>query len=320
MSELTYDLMLHHLQSIDGHQIILFTTSTANAELVQFLSDDFNFEICMRKLSLKDQLKVRNSQHNRIKELGLRLFSKYVLNYIVYIQGGSPSFDPWAELPMEYNKYGKPQLKNQNFLNFQYNSSSSNDIISIVVLINSSSSVGIDLSHETQDSISATEFMDQFQGIFTSHEQNQLMKIDNIEERYVAFNHFWTLKEAFTKFIGCGLNVDLAKISFHLTDEKLELRGSIPSEKGLVTGYNVKWLEGIKVEYSELADEFRTNFNHHHYKVYCSSAVLRAEDKLPVIVTVISPHDNIKKSKNFHFDMGRLVEGLVDTDLINGTR
>lgn len=304
----------HLPNSFEGPQILLFTTSTANHSLVQFLSDDYNFEICMRKLSLRHQVRVRNKRNNRIKDLVLRLFTKIVLNYIIYVQGGVARFDPWAELPVAYNKYGKPYLRNQKELNFQYNSSSSNDIISIVVLVNSQTSVGIDLSHEAQDAISSVDFMDQFQGIFSKPETDQLMQVDDISNRYVAFNHFWTLKEALTKFIGCGLNVDLSKLSFLLTNEPLKLRDAIPPLGDLVSSYDVEWVEGIEVDYSEVAEEFKRNFGQEHARVYCSSGVLRLGDGLPVIVSIITSK-KAEKNRNFHINMevllaeGQMIEG-----------
>lgn len=295
--------------SFERSQILLFTTSVANHRLIQFLSDDYNFEICMRKLSLKDQVKVRNHRHNRIKELVLRLFTKAVLNYVIFVQGRLTGFDPWAELGTTYNKYGKPQLRNQQELNFQYNSSSSNDVISIVVQVRSQRPVGIDLSHETQDSISSVDFMDQFRGIFATAETTQLMQISDIGDRYVTFNHFWTLKEAFTKFIGCGLNVDLSKFSFVLSKEPLAMRNAIPALDDSVTSYDVEWVGGIEVDYSELAEEFKRDFGHEYEKVYCSSGVLRVGDKLPVIVSIITSED-IKERRHFHINMGALLGSM----------
>lgn len=297
-------------KSFKRPQILLFTASVANHKLLQFLSDDYNFEVCMRKLSLKDQVKVRNHRHNRIKELVLRLFTKAVLNYVIFVQGRLARFDPWAELHLTYNKFGKPQLRNQQELNFQYNSSSSNDLTSIVVLMGSKRPVGIDLSHETQDSVSSIDFMDQFEGIFAKAETTQLMKVSDIGDRYVTFNHFWTLKEAFTKFIGCGLNVDLSKFSFVLPNEPLALRNAIPALDDQVANYDVEWVGGIEVDYSELAEDFKRDFGYEYEMVYCSSGVLRVGDKLPVIVSIITSED-IKERSHFHINMEALLGSLV---------
>lgn len=296
-------------ESINGPNLLIFTTSTADSDLSDYLSDDYNFEVWMRKLSLKEQLKIRNSRHSRIKELVSRLFAKLVLNYIIYLQGIGEAFDPWRELHYEYNEYGKPSLREQKELKFEYNSSSSNDIIGIMVQINSNSAVGIDLSHESQDSISPTDFIDQFSEIFGPMEFQQLTSIQNIHQRYVSFNHFWTLKEAFTKFVGCGLHVDLSSITFQLPEKRMKMREPIPSEcRQTVIDYDIEWLSDITVEYEKLPVKFRDRIEG---RVYCCSGVLRKGPGLPVIISCISEEAGlIEKSKNYHINMSSFLKEM----------
>lgn len=287
--------------------IMIFSTCTANADLSDFLADDYNFELCMRKLSLRDQLKVRNSRHNRNRELVVRLFTKAVLNYVMWLQRKT-KFDPWRELHFDYNEYGKPRLRGQTDLAFEYNSSGSNDIVSIIVQVNCPSPVGIDLSHERQDLISANDFMDQFNGIFAQQELDQLVQIDDTRQRYVCFNHFWTLKEAFTKFVGCGLNVDLSSFWFRLPRSKLTFRNAFtPEGEHMVTRYDIDWLSGIEVDFADLPEPFVSGIGTR--KVYCCSGVLRHGADLPVIISCISQEEGlVEKSTNFHIDMRMLLE------------
>ena len=86
----------------------------------------------------------------------------------------------YLKIEFDYNEFGKPILP----YNFQFNISSSNDIIALIVEFPSSSSlsssslssslsgdraydpIGIDLSHSIQNSISNTEYLEQFKPIF----------------------------------------------------------------------------------------------------------------------------------------------------------
>lgn len=304
-----------YLKPENTSKITIFTTSTNSEELTNFLKDDFNFELCMRKLSLDEQLKVRNSKHNQHKELVSRLFTRTVLNYAIYHQrkkkNPEENFHQWAELHYEYNQYGKPRLQEQNELNFEYNSSGSNDIISIAIQYDSESPIGIDLSHESQDLISSTDFMEQFRGIFAPEEVKQLDEIEDIWQKYVKFNHFWTLKEAFTKFVGCGLNVDLSSFWFQLPGEKLKEKNAattIPSQE--VSRYDVDWLSGIEVDFLGLCEPFRSEIG--EKKVYCCSGVLRKGQKLPVIISCISHEENLaEKITTMHMDMNVVLREIV---------
>lgn len=295
-----------------GPRVLIFTTSTANETLSGFLSDDFNFEVCMRKLSLKEQRRVWNSRFSRDKELVSRLFTKFVLNYVLYLQKNEPVFDPWAELHFEFNQYGKPTIRGQKELGFEYNTSSSNDLVCIVVQINSRGSVGVDLSHESQDSVSPTDFMDQFLDIFSSAERTQIDQIGDISHRYVTFNHFWTLKEAFTKLVGCGLNVDLSSFEFELPTGKMVVRDSLVHSLDVaVTQYSIEWLSGISVDYSNLEDRFKDDLGFR--PVFCHSGVLRAGPKLPVLISCMNQEpDLVERSVNYHISMEKLLLGLVD--------
>ncbi|CAI5755665.1 unnamed protein product [Candida verbasci] len=181
---------------------------------------------------------------------------------------GKPSFE---EVPFKYNTFGKPLLDN-----IQFNSSSSNDIIAIVIAP-SQSPIGIDLSHSRQDSISETDYLTQFAPIFT---ENEIAQIDS----YFKFNHFWTLKEAFTKLLGCGLNIDLASFEFIVSDGFNE-----DVYNASVENNEIKWFDEIRINTDKLVDNnVYQQLPSHDF--YCYSSILqkRTRDELPVIVSIIT--------------------------------
>lgn len=265
--------------------IVVFTASLANKILNTLLSDDFTFELCLRKLSLTQQLKIRNTKHNRAKALSLVLFAQVVLNYTLFSAGVTPDFEPFRELPVVLNEYGKPSLNLENGPIIEYNSSSSNDLMAIVVQVNGATPIGIDLSHETQSSISETDFVEQFLGIFAPQELIQLEAEQDLSRRYVFFNQLWTLKEAFTKFVGCGLNVDLSSFYFLVGPDR-----PILVDPKVISGKHYKkvemdWQKEIKVNFENLEPKFKNRISHE--PVRCQSGVLRKGSSLPVLISLV---------------------------------
>lgn len=306
-------------------EIVIFVTSTSNLKLTQILSDDFHFEQCIRKLSLSEQRAVRNSRHNPIKQLVLRLFSKYVLNFsLSSIDPSSSSFSPWTELQYTYNDFGKPELLDHTGQIFQFNSSSSNDLAAIAVQFNQLSPVGIDLSHEVQDSISPTEFMRQFEGIFSDEETELLQSISDSNAKYHKFNQIWTLKEAFTKFLGTGLNIDLSSFSFNLA--KLGSLSAFESEEERFEAQKevkLTWQDGIDVDTSRLPSKFQEQIG--ETEVLCSSAILKSNkfmnddpssflSRLPVIISVV--HQLSKPNyRCINIDMISIVQDIIENPI-----
>ena len=161
---------------------------------MDYLNDDFNFEISLRLLNLKDQLAVRCQKNAKqpYKQLINRLFAKLILNYVLYIYDPKDEFQPWKDLEFSYNQFGKPYLTQQDLYHFQFNMSSSNDIIGIVVQLNALGPIGIDLSHSRQ-AISPTNFLEEFKPIFDPAEIEQLLEIKDISYRYIIFNQLSTV-------------------------------------------------------------------------------------------------------------------------------
>lgn len=280
-------------RDIKENHVLLFTTNTSTTSLVDYLNDDFNFEMSLRLLNLKDQLAVRcqKNANGRYKQLINRLFAKLILNYILYIYDPMGDFQPWKDLEFSYNEFGKPYLTQQELYQFQFNMSSSNDIISIVVELNASGPIGIDLSHSRQ-AISPTNFLEEFKPIFDPTEIEQLLEIKDNSYRYIIFNQLWTLKEAFTKFLGSGLNIDLSKFCFFLNKSMVD--DSIISTYDnnlLISKFEVDWKRDIDLSVSKLSEEknpFLLQLSSYHFNCYSGVLAKATGDGLPVIVSIIN--------------------------------
>lgn len=283
-----------------GKNQYLFTTYVSE-ELVTHLQDDYNFERAVRAISHKDQLKIRNIKlpEIRYKQLVTKLFQLYVINLVRYHRRGECIFKPWEPVELVYNEYGKPELRDGDMA---ISSSSSNRLIAIVVQIHPSS-IGIDLSHSQQRLLPET-FMDDFAGVFYESELQQLQEISNLDSRYYIFNQFWTLKEAFTKLLGTGLNIDLSKFYFNLNHQYIDPhKGSIDLEsKSICQEYGPSWRLGIQLDAQQL-DITSTEFQ-------CKSATLlpTSFEGLPVIVSIIAETDF--ESVSYHINFQSLLESM----------
>lgn len=281
------------------HPTILFTCSREDNRLRQLLNDDYNFESCLRLLSLKDQLQVRNVKHNKQLALLSRLFLKCAVNFALLSIYSDHPRGLWEEIEFEYNEHGKPEIKGRPFA---YNNSNSNDLSCIAILLEATA-VGVDLSHEEQDSVSSTEFMSQFEGIFGGSEEEQLNSIKTTSERYIAFNHLWTLKEAFTKYLGCGLNIDLSLFSFGLTE--VPENGCLPQQTdSKFANYDIEWVECL-VDASKVKHDLLEL----DPTMHCYSTTLKLPDKLPVIASIITNCPS--KASGIHLDFYEILKDEI---------
>lgn len=300
--------------------ILLFTTVSNSQAIREILRDDYNFETSLRLLNLRDQLKVRNAKNEiqRIKSLISKLFTKLVLNFVIYLfEGNVELFDPWRELEIGYNRFGKPRLKVQEKFPFQFNVSSSNDILSVVVSLCSIEAVGVDISHAEQK-ISMERYIEDFHAIFDPIEEQQLRQESDNWKRYIMFNQFWTLKEAFTKFLGVGLNVDLQKFSFLLAEPIIEESEVTQKQRGgIVNLYDHRWSKRISLRVQEaLRDEY-SDLLRTCLDIYCWTSILqkgnRLHGRLPVIISVISRDLSLLSNlPNYEINMLEVLKHVID--------
>ncbi|KAK6205073.1 uncharacterized protein RJT21DRAFT_12917 [Scheffersomyces amazonensis] len=294
--------------------VLLFTT-TLTPELVDFLSNDYNFELVLRLVNnLKEQLYISSikDSHQRFKTLIQILFTRLILNYLT-----SDSKHLWDKIRFTYNKYGKPSIENMSA--FTFNSSSSNSIISIIVQFsNSDSPIGIDLSHAKQNGISPSNFIEEFRPIFGSNELKLLQSIEDSDSKYFTFNHIWTLKEAFTKLLGCGLNIDLSEFDYDIRSSLLEdihTRDILHySSSKMVNEYLLNYNTDIIINVSKLKSNQNAFLlsldNFHNFFIYSSILQPRREHDLPVIITFINQIP-IDKIRSFEFNMLNILKTCV---------
>lgn len=289
-----------------GTSNVVFTLTISN-ELQQLLTDDFNFEMCLRLFSLTEQLKIRSKRYGKIKELLNRLFTRCILNLCM---GKS---DLFSEVRFTYNKFGKPFIDcDGGKMKFQYNASTSNDVLSIVVQFDSITPIGIDLSH-SQQKLGVSTCVEDFKQIFGPDEYEFLSEIENENDRYLLFNQFWTLKEAFTKLLGCGLNVELSNFQFKLSKDLLTSESSYISAASrahdtYLRGVVVAWNSNILVDPSKLYNtgfpfivDLENNF-------YCLSGRLSS-----IVISVISQVSIEKDIKVQEFNMRKVLQEYLNS-------
>lgn len=250
-------------------------------KLITYLSDDYNLENVLRIFTLPERVKLRKQPiPNLAKQLLSKLLVKVVINYF----RGAPVDE---DVPFKYEKYGKPFLDETNI---QLSISTSNEIVCIAIETGSGTPIGVDLSHSVQDSISPVNFMSQFDPMFSELERTQLMGIENIEERYIAFNQLWTLKEAFTKLIGSGLHLNLASFGFDMNlvhDSSADLKW-VTSSVDTTGLLNSHFLQKLPVQ-----------------KFKCFSTILDFSASIPIIVSFVGQVNEVPPEV-FYLNIGEI--------------
>lgn len=106
------------------------------------------------------------------------------------------------EIIYDYNKYGRPRIKNK--VNFHFNISHSGKWVVVVI---DDEIVGIDI-----EEIKEMEYLDIAKRFFHQNEYNWLL-IKNGKEKAEGFFKLWTAKESYVKMQGKGLTIPLDSFS-----------------------------------------------------------------------------------------------------------
>ena len=113
------------------------------------------------------------------------------------------------DLTYKYNDYGKPKLKDIG--DFCFNISHSGDYVILAVSVKE---IGCDIEKiRNRDLKIAKRF-------FADKEYEDLLKIEDEEERRKMFYLYWVLKESFIKFNGKGLSQPLDSFWININKDK----------------------------------------------------------------------------------------------------
>lgn len=107
--------------------------------------------------------------------------------------------DYFCDYELEYNEYGKPYLKNNDFY---FNKSYSYDL-GILIINENECGVDIEKIHKYDD-VMAKRILSACEYNFVNSKKN----------KDYFFTLLWTLKESYLKCIGTGINTKLNSISF----------------------------------------------------------------------------------------------------------
>lgn len=110
---------------------------------------------------------------------------------------------------IDYNKYGKPYLKNIN--NIYFNISNTSNINVCVV---SDQEIGVDI--ESPKYVSGI-----FNLVFTNKEK-ELVRMSNNKE--LDFIKIWTMKESYVKLLGIGISFGLKNVDTTKLTDKIDFK------------------------------------------------------------------------------------------------
>ncbi|CEP61379.1 holo-[acyl-carrier-protein] synthase LALA0_S03e01552g [Lachancea lanzarotensis] len=168
----------------------------------KFLDDDFQFEALLRLLPLQTQRRILNKKGQDLKKTAL-------CNQLLQLCGISMVTNlPTHALKLELSPYGKPACAAMTGLAFNM----SNCDGRTAMYIDAASSVGIDLATTKDCNNFGDDYLNTFKAIFSPEEFSSLNQMTPGWLRDKKFTHYWSLKEAYTKFTGTGLNCELSSI------------------------------------------------------------------------------------------------------------
>ena len=186
-----------------------------------------------------------------------RLYTGAFLQYVLSKETGIPV----ESLCYQYNQWGKPELdvkrivdqipldldRLERLKSLHFNMSHSGDY---AVLVVSDSPIGIDIEHKSRN------YMSLAKRCFCPEEYAEIEAVMDEEERRKRFLEYWTMKEAYIKYVGEGLRIPLD--SFRIMRGQ-EGNSSLADDEGIVfhtffaeEGYCVSICSARRVEIQEV--------------------------------------------------------------------
>lgn len=208
------------------------------------LNDDYEFEMIMRYLPLETQQKILCKRKGETQNVAL-------CNQILQRLGASKITGMgWNELEFASGPHGKPGIKNHENCTFNLSNCDGRTAMYIKSTTEDlQQEVGIDLASIKDCENWGPNYLELFRDLFSSEEFHNLKNACEGLQRDRLFTHYWSLKEAYTKYSGTGLNCDLAAIQIGAI-EPLEFGQSTTivcniGNKSVV--FRSKWLDATTV-------------------------------------------------------------------------
>ncbi|QLG72467.1 hypothetical protein HG535_0D01750 [Zygotorulaspora mrakii] len=204
------------------------------------LDDPYTFEEALRFLPFEVQRKILSKRISTARNASLS-------NALLQTFGCSvASSTTMNELCLKYGTFGKPYLDNDHSIAFSMSNGQQYVVQYLVKTAGETVDVGIDIASK-QDYINDQD-IDVFRAIFSTMEYEQLESCSQYNEKRELFSYLWSLKECYTKLVGCGLNCDLSLIDFgkpRILESPAVIHRTINNTS--VTFYS-QWLEPEKEE------------------------------------------------------------------------
>ena len=126
------------------------------------------------------------------------------------------------ELDFSYNSHSKPYLSNRLFNSSLLYFSLSHSSNTVAIGISEGVDIGIDIEDMTKRKLEACQKL--AERYYTPSEQEYLKSSSNSAQIFIKrFFQIWTLKEAYLKAIGSGINVSLSSLDFILNNNNVNL-------------------------------------------------------------------------------------------------
>ncbi|KAI8364812.1 4'-phosphopantetheinyl transferase superfamily [Choanephora cucurbitarum] len=129
---------------------------------------------------------------------------------------------PWHDLEFEQISGGKPFLKTNNEVKYDYNTSHEGNWV-IFGCVRDDMLIGVDVVSIDRP-FSIDSFIKSFEPQLTSKEMQMISQTQDEDIRILTFYQLWGLKESYIKALGVGLMLDLQNLDFYNQENKINMR------------------------------------------------------------------------------------------------
>lgn len=169
-----------------------------------------NLNKMLTLVSIEKQDRINNLKLDSDKKL--MLFADIIVRYMMSKILKNITIN---SIYFEKNEFGKPFIKNHP--ETQFNISHTRGAIAIGF---SDKPIGVDIEKIKNPSIGATQSNKIAQRFFTKSEISYI--VNSTKNKQEKFYEIWTRKEAYIKWVGCGLTIPLT--SFNVLDKELKCK------------------------------------------------------------------------------------------------